>query len=454
MDPQAQFATSYAVGALCHDCSIARQAAGAGAAQALVAVLRAHQPPPPDSPVGWSADGAKVSCGAAEALGVIVGEDSRAAVQAVQAGAASLLAPLLRPPSRQTLALAQREDWGRELDKALWAAGWAVAQLCNCWPGESGQGIEAGAARRALRAEGALGLLTERLRACPAVDNTWAQAAEPLAAVIEVGDASGGGAASAGQPRPLGQEDAAALELLLQGFLSASQPEQQAWAARGLALLLGRSGSSEAAAHLVQRGALGRARQLAASSPAGAEALESAQSYASLLLQQLEELVEPEELEALEQRWQEGQQQEGLRARAAGAGPARPGAAPAALHRGWRVWRRRPAERPAAACALAAAWRHPAAATGPCAGAAAAGRCTTAARPARRRTGGSTGRRARRHRGPRRGAPVCTCSLTLEVAAVSCSARSRPARGQSSAAPVQVCQARRTPPLFKAAHSL
>jgi hypothetical protein len=325
-EPQAQFATSFAVGALCQDCSIARQATDAGAVQALVAVLRAHQPPPPGSPVGWSADGAKVSFGAAEALGVIVREDSRAAVQAVQAGAAPLLAPLLRPPGRQTLALAQRAGWAEELDQALRAAGWAVAQLCNCWPGESGQGIEAGAARRALRAEGALGLLTERLRACPAGDDrAWAQAAEPLAAVIEVGD-TGGGAASAGQPGPLGQEDAAALELLLQGLLSASEPEQQAWAARGLALLLGRSGSSEVAAHLAQHGALGRARQLAASSPAGAEALESAQSYASLLLQQLEELVEPEELEALEQRWQEGQQ-EGLRARAAGAGPARPGAA-------------------------------------------------------------------------------------------------------------------------------
>jgi hypothetical protein len=191
-----------------------------------------------------------------------------------------------------------------------------VLQLGNCRCSGSGRSAHADAARRALRAAGVMGLLTERLRACPAGDNnTWVQAAQALAAMIEVGDTSGG-AASAGQPGPqlLGQEDDAALELLLQGLLSARAPERQAQAASALALLLERSSSVEVAAHMVQRGALGRARQLAASSAASPAALECA----SLLLEQLEELVEPEELEVLEVRCRR-QQQEGLRARGAGA---------------------------------------------------------------------------------------------------------------------------------------
>jgi hypothetical protein len=349
-DPGVQHGALRILRKLCQDCGVARQATDAGAAQTLVAVLRAHQPPPPGSPDAWSCDSARVSWNIADALATLVISDSRAAVQAVEAGAAPLLAQLLRPPSRQTLALAQREGWTEELDQALGAGGWTVAQLCNCGGGGGGgssgtsahaaaaeaRRAHADAARRALRAAGVMKLLIERLRACPAsVGRAWAQAVEILAAMIEVGDGSGG-AASAHQPQPRllgqGQEDEDALELLPQALLSASEPEQQARAARALALLVERSGSSEVAAHLVRRGALGRARQLAASSAAaGAEPLESA----LLLLRQLEALVEPEQLEVLEQHWRQQQQQEqqqqeqieeGLRARATGAGPAGPGA--------------------------------------------------------------------------------------------------------------------------------
>ncbi len=55
---------------------------------------------------------------------MIATSDSRAAVQAVEAGAAPLLALLLRPPSGQTLALAQRErGWAGSLDHELVAVG-------------------------------------------------------------------------------------------------------------------------------------------------------------------------------------------------------------------------------------------------------------------------------------------------------------------------------------------
>jgi hypothetical protein len=311
-----QYAASRALGSLAEDCGVARQATDAGAAQALVAALRAFQPPPPASLEAWSADSASVSSVAAVALGALVTSDSRAAVQAVEAGAAPLLALLLRPPSRQTLARAQREGWALVLDDLMGEACWPTERLCDCWS-SSGAYAHADAARRALRAAGMVKLLTERLRACPAGDGSaWARTAGPLAAMIEVGNASGG-AASAGQPQPrlLGQEDEVALELLVQG-LHANDRERQARAAAALALLLMRSRSGEVAAHLAQRGVLGQARQLAASSAAGDEQLRS------VLLALGRMLEEPEVLQGLEERWR--QQQEGLRARAAGAEPAGP----------------------------------------------------------------------------------------------------------------------------------
>jgi hypothetical protein len=96
--PRVQHAASIALGSLAVDGSIARQAIDAGAVQALVAVLRAHQPPPPGSPEAWSSASVDASSAAAEALGVLASSDSRAAVQAVEAGAAPLLALLQRPP--------------------------------------------------------------------------------------------------------------------------------------------------------------------------------------------------------------------------------------------------------------------------------------------------------------------------------------------------------------------
>jgi hypothetical protein len=268
-DPRVQTAASLAMARLSRDAGIARQATDAGAGQALVAVLHDHQPPAPGSQDAWSCDSAKACFFAADALAELVRGDSRAAVQAVEAGAAPLLARLLRPPSWQTLALAHREGWPETLHGALFMATTSVLALGGCWPGDSGRGAEASAARRALRAAGALGLLTEQLRIC-SDSGSWAATADTLAAVVELDDAggdaaAGGSAASSGQadppPLPLGQEDAAALELLLQGLQPASEPQRQEAAARALSALLRRSGGASVA-HLVQRGALRWAREL------------------------------------------------------------------------------------------------------------------------------------------------------------------------------------------------
>jgi hypothetical protein len=144
-----------------------------------------------------------------------------------------------------------------------------------------------------------MGLLSGQLRAWPAAGSSidsWAATAEPLAAMIEFGGVGGADAASSSvpartgqadsQPQPLlllGREDAAALQLLLQGLLHASEPERQEGAARVLAALVRRSGSAAAAAHLVQRGALRRARELAAGA-----AFSQVRESARLLVEQLE----------------------------------------------------------------------------------------------------------------------------------------------------------------------
>jgi hypothetical protein len=162
---------------------------------------------------------------------------------ALEAGVAPLLVRLLRLPSRQTLELAQQQDWCEDIGEARLAAAGLVQQLGNCWGLEDHE--EAGAARAA----GVLEQLVELLQHCPEGKTSWEVAAEALAPVVQFSQP-----AAPGQP-PASREDAAAVELLVQALMHASQPGRQETAARVLQVLLWRSSSVPGAARRAAAGA-------------------------------------------------------------------------------------------------------------------------------------------------------------------------------------------------------
>jgi hypothetical protein len=147
----------------------------------------------------------------------------------------------------------------------------------NCFDSPDG---EAETARRALRAAGVMEALLGLLRRC----SNWVVAAEAVGVMVDFRR----GACWPAVCQPLlGPDDDAALEALLQALLHSRDPVRQEAAARVLNVALYRcSHGAEGAALLAQRGALRRARELAASSGDG-----KVRNSADGLVGMLEELL-------------------------------------------------------------------------------------------------------------------------------------------------------------------
>jgi hypothetical protein len=261
------------------DKALARAAAVAGAAPLLLELLRWSQShwtkqrlaPPP----------ATAARPISHALADLVQAAPRVALQLLEAGAAPLLVSLISPPSRQVQALVQRGGWAEDLEEAQVAAAGLVLSMGSCFDSPGG---EAETARRALRGAGVMEALLGLLRRCTA-SSSWGITAEALGAMMDLGGSSG-------RPVPseplLGPDDDAALEALLQALLHARDPVRQETAARVLMVALSRSssGGAEGAVLLAERGALRRARELAASSGDG-----KVRASAARLVDTLEELL-------------------------------------------------------------------------------------------------------------------------------------------------------------------